>query len=144
MREPSGRSNTVTVSVPRRSMHVLCLPSEPISLIVAYDRLPTLLDDHAARLLNQETVALAHFAAGATHIIKTGRIILSRRWHEGALLLRRLRSGRRRRRLNRRWRHGRLSDRLRRRNRTQRLDRRAAGTALTLLLLRNRQRLHTL
>ena len=125
-------------------MHVLCLPSEPISLIVAYDRLPTLLDDHAARLLNQETVALPHLAAGAAHIIKTGRVILSRRWHEGTLHLRRLRSGRRRRRLNRRWRHGRLSDRLRRRNRTQRLDRRAAGTALTLLLLRNRQRLRTL
>src|SRR6516164_4296491 len=122
MREPSGRSNTVTVSVPRRSMHVLCLPSEPISLIVAYDRLPTLLDDHAARLLNQETVALAHLAAGPAHIIKTGRIILRRRWHEGALQLRRLRSGRRRRQLNRR----------------------SPGTALTLLLLRNRQRLCTL
>jgi hypothetical protein len=29
-------------------------------------------------------------------------------------------------------------------NRTRRLDRRAPGTALTLLLLRNRQRLRTL
>jgi hypothetical protein len=72
-----------------------------IGLIVAYDRLPTLLDDHAARLLNQETVALAHLAAGPADIIKTGRIILSRRWHEGALQLRRLRSGRWRRQLNR-------------------------------------------
>ena len=111
---------------------------------MAYDRLPTLLDDHAARLFNQETVALAHLAAGPTHIIKTGRIILSRRWHEGALQLRRLRSGRWRRRLKRGWRHGGLSDRLLRRNRTRRLDRRAAGTALTLLLLRNWQGLRTL
>ena len=71
-------------------MHVLCLPSEPISLIVADDRLPTLLDDHAGRLLNQDTVTLAHLAASPAHIIKTGRIILSRRWHEGALQLRRL------------------------------------------------------
>jgi hypothetical protein len=125
-------------------MHVLCLPSEAISLIVAYDCLPTLLDDHAARLLYQDTVTLTHLAAGPTHIIKTGRIILSRRWHEGALQLRRLRSGRWRRRLKRGWRHGGLSDRLLRCNRTRRLERRA-GTALTLLLLlRNRQRLRTL
>jgi hypothetical protein len=122
----------------------LCLPSEPISLIVAYDRLPTLLDDHAARLLNQETVALAHLAASPADIIKTGRIILSRRWHEGALQLRRLRSGRRRRRLNRGRCHGGLSERLLRCDRTRRLDRRAPGSALTLLLLRNRQRLRTL
>ena len=122
----------------------MCLPSEPIILIVAYDRLATLLDDHAARLLNQETVALAHLAAGPAHIIKTGRIILRRRWHEGALQLRRLRSGRRRRQLNRGRRHGGLPDRLLRGNRTRRLDRRTPGTALTLLLLRNRQRLCTL
>ena len=125
-------------------MHVLCLPSEPISLIVAYDRLPTLLDDHAARLLNQETVALPHLAAGAAHIIKTGRVILSRRWHEGTLHLRRLRSGRRRRQLNRGRCDGGLSDRLLRCNRTRRLNHRAPGTALTLLLLRNRQRLRAL
>jgi hypothetical protein len=50
-------------------VHVLCLPSEPISLIVAHDRLPALLDDHAAGLLNQETIALAHLAAGPAHII---------------------------------------------------------------------------
>jgi hypothetical protein len=122
----------------------LCLPSKPISLIVPHNRLPTLLDDHAARLLNQESVALAHLAAGPTHIIKTGRVILSRRWHEGALQLRRLRSGRRRRRLNRGRCDGGLSDRLLRCNRAPRLNRRPPGTALTLLLLRNRQRLRTL
>jgi len=122
-------------------VRVLCLPSEPISLIVAYDRLPTLLDDYAAWLLNQETVALAHLAAGPAHIIKAPCIILRRRWHEGALQLRRLRSWRRRRQLNRRWCHGGLSERLLRCNRTRRLE---PGTALTLLLLRNRRRLHTL
>jgi hypothetical protein len=125
-------------------VHVSCLPSESISVIVAYDRLPTLLDDHAAGLLNQETVALAHLAAGPAHIIKTGRVILRRWWHEGALHLRCLRSGRRRRQLNRGWCDSGLSDRLLRCNRTRRLDRRAPGTALTLLLLRNRQRLRTL
>src|SRR6516162_6189378 len=93
-------------------VHVLCLPSESIGLIVAYDRLPTLLDDHAARLLNQATVALAHLAAGPAHIIKTGRIILRRWRHEGALHLRRLRSGRRRRQMNRGWCDSGLSDRL--------------------------------
>jgi hypothetical protein len=36
---------------------------------MAYDRLPALLDDHAARLLNQETITLAHLAAGPAHII---------------------------------------------------------------------------
>jgi hypothetical protein len=60
------------------------------------------------------------------------------------LHLRRLRSGRRRRRLNRGRCHGRLSDRLLRCNRTRRLERRPPGAALTLLLLRNRQRLRTL
>jgi hypothetical protein len=125
-------------------VHVLCLPSEPISLIVAYDRLPALLDNHAARLLDQETVALTHLAAGPAHIIKTRCIILRRRWHEGALQLRRLRPGRRRRQLNRGWCHGGLSDRLLRRDRTRRLDCQAPGTALTLLLLRNGRRLRTL
>ena len=122
----------------------MCLPSEPIGLIVAYDCLPTLLDDHAARLLNQETVALVHFAAGPAHVIKTPCIILSRRWHEGALHLRCLRSGWRKWWLKRGWCDSRLSDGLLRCNRTRRLDRRAAGTALTLLLLRNWQRLRTL
>jgi hypothetical protein len=103
-----------------------------------------LLDNHAARLLDQETVALTHLAAGPAHIIKTGRIILRRRWHEGALQLRRLRSGRRRRQLNRGRRHSGLSDRLLRCNRTRRLDCQAPGTALTLLLLRNGRRLPTL
>jgi hypothetical protein len=82
-------------------VHILCLPSEPISLIVADNRLPTFSDDDTPWLFNQETVALAHLAAGAAHIIKTPGIILSRRWDEGALLLRRLSPGRRRRRLNR-------------------------------------------
>jgi hypothetical protein len=122
----------------------LCLPSEPISLIVAYDRLPTLLDDHAAWLLNQETVALAHLAASPAHIIKAPCIILRRWWHEGTLQLRCLRSGRRSRQLNRGWCHGGLSDRLLRCNRTRRLDCQAPGTALTLLLLRNGRRLPTL
>src|SRR5262249_59169256 len=90
-------------------------------LIVAYDRLPTLLDEHTARLLNQETVALADLAASSTHIIKTGRIILSRRWNEGALHLRRLRSGWRRRQSNRGWCDSGLSNRLLRCNRTRRL-----------------------
>jgi hypothetical protein len=115
----------------------LGLPSEPIILIVADDRLPTLLDDNVPWLFNQETAALAHLATGAAHIIKTPRIILSRRWDEGALLLRRLRSGRRRRRLNCGRRDGWLSHRLLRRNRTRRLVCRAHQAALTLLLLRN-------
>ena len=125
-------------------MHVLCLPSEPISLVVAHNRLPTLLDDHAARLLNQQTVALAYLAAGPAHIVKTGRIILRRRWHEGALHLRCLRSGWRKWWLKRGWCDSRLSDGLLRCNRTRRLGRRAPGTALALLLLRNWQRLRTL
>jgi hypothetical protein len=60
------------------------------------------------------------------------------------LQLCRLRSGRRRWNLNRGWCHGGLPNWLLRRNRTRRLDRRTPGTALTLLLLRNRQRLCTL
>jgi hypothetical protein len=118
-------------------MHVLRLPSEAISLIVADDRLPTFLDDNASWFLNQETVTLAHLAAGPAHIIETPRIILSRRWDEGALQLCSLRAGRRRRRLNCGRRDCGLSDRLLRRNRTRRLAGGTAGAALTLLLLRN-------
>jgi hypothetical protein len=98
-----------------------------------------LLDDHAPWLFNQETVALTHFATGATHIVKALRIILSGRWHEGALRLRRLRSRRRRWRLNCGWRDRGLSDRLLRRKRTRRRNCRAPLT----LLLRNRRRLRT-
>jgi hypothetical protein len=115
-------------------VHVLRLPSKPISLVVAYDPLVALLDDHKTRLLNQETVTLTHLAASSAHVVKTLRIILSRRRHEGALHLCRLRSGWRRRQLNRRWRHGRLPNRLLRCNGTRRLERRP-GSALTLLLL---------
>jgi hypothetical protein len=46
-------------------VHVSRLPSEAISIILADDRLSTFLDDNAPWLLNQETVALTHFAAGA-------------------------------------------------------------------------------
>jgi hypothetical protein len=125
-------------------VHVLRLPSEAISLIVADDRLPTFLDDNASWFLNQETVTLAHLVAGAAHIIETPRIILSGRWDEGASQFCSLRAGRRWRRLNCGRRDCGLSDRLLRCNRTRRLDRRAPSTALTLLLLRNRQRLPTL
>jgi hypothetical protein len=118
-------------------MHVLRLPSEAISFIVADDRLPTFLDDDASWFLNQEAVTLAHLAAGAAHIIESPRIILSRRWDEGTLHLCSLRAGRWRRRLNRGWRYCGLSDRLLRRNRTRRLGRGASRTALTLLLLGN-------
>src|SRR5262249_43798824 len=125
-------------------VHVLCLPPEPIRLIVAYDRRPTLLDDHAARLLNQESVALAHLATGPAHIIKTPRIILSRRWHEGALHLRCLRSGRRRRQLNRGRCDGGLSDRLLWCNRTWRVGWPAPPTRLGFLGRCGRGGLHTL
>jgi hypothetical protein len=116
-------------------VHVLRLPSEAISLIVADDRLPTFLDDNASWFLNQETVTLAHLVAGAAHIIKASGIVLRRRWHKGTLKLRRLRSRRWRRRLHRGRRDGGLSDRLLRRNLTRRLDRGTAATASTLLLL---------
>jgi hypothetical protein len=108
----------------------LGLPSEPIILIVADDRLPTFLDNHAPWLLDQETIALAHLAAGRAHVVNPLGIILGRRWHEGALRLRCRRPWRCSRWLQRRWSDGGFSDRLLWRNRTRRL------AALTLLLLR--------
>jgi hypothetical protein len=78
-------------------VHVLRLPAEAISVIVTDDGLPTLLDDNAPWFLNQETVTLTCFAAGATHIVETLSIILSRRRHEEAMRLRCRRSGGRRR-----------------------------------------------
>jgi hypothetical protein len=95
-----------------------------------------LLDDHAPWLFYQEAVALAHLAAGAPHIIESSRIVLRGRRHESALQLRRRRTGRPRRQLNRRRRYGRLSNRLLRRSRTRWLLCRTQQTALILLLLR--------
>jgi hypothetical protein len=69
-------------------VHVLRLPAEAISVIVTDDGLPTLLDDNAPWFLNQETVTLTYFAAGATHIVETLSIILGRRRHEEAMRLR--------------------------------------------------------
>ncbi|MFY9770059.1 MAG: hypothetical protein WAK04_07475 [Xanthobacteraceae bacterium] len=71
------------------------LPSEAISVIVPDYGLATFLDDNAPWFLNQDTVTLTYFAAGATHIIEALSIILGRRWHERSLRLRCGRSGRR-------------------------------------------------
>ena len=125
------------------------LPAEAISVIVADDGASTFLDDNASWFLDQDTVALAHLASGAAHVVEPARIILCRRRHEGALHLRRRGPRRRSRWLQRGWSDGGLSKRLLRRNRTRWLPGGTAGAALTLLLragrrLRNSKGLRTL
>jgi hypothetical protein len=110
----------------------LRLPAEAISVIVADDGTSTFLDDNASRFLDQDTVALAHLASGAAHVIEPARVILCRRRHERALRLCRRGPRWRSRWLQRGWGNGGLSKRLLWRNRTRWLSGRTA--ALTLLL----------
>src|SRR5262249_29395107 len=70
-------------------MRVAGLPAETVDFVVADDGPAALTDDHAAGLLNQYRIALAHLAAGAAYVIKTSRTVLRRRWYESALRLRR-------------------------------------------------------
>jgi hypothetical protein len=55
---------------------------------VADNSAAALADDHSARLLNHDPIALALLSASATHIIKTPRTILRRWRHKSALGLR--------------------------------------------------------
>src|SRR5262249_12725106 len=68
-------------------MRIARLPAETIDFVVTNNGTAALADDHAARLLNHDTVALTHLATGSAHVIKTPRVILRRRWHEGGLHL---------------------------------------------------------
>src|SRR6185312_13116407 len=114
--------------------HVPCLPAEAISFAVADDGAPALADDHAAGLLNHDPIALAHFPAGAAHVIESARIVLGRWGHKLALRLRRGGAGRWGRRLQRGRSDGGRSDRLLRRRGTRRLADRTADAALIRLL----------
>jgi hypothetical protein len=70
-------------------MHVAGLPAKAINFIVADDGASALADNYAARFLDQDAIALAHFPAGAAYVVKASRTVLRRRRHEGALRLRR-------------------------------------------------------
>ena len=88
-REPSGRTKTVTVSLPRRSTCVAGVPAETVDFVVTDDGPAALTNDHAAGLLNHDRITLAHLAVGAAYVIKTSRAVLRRRWYESALRPRR-------------------------------------------------------
>jgi hypothetical protein len=82
--------------------------------------------------LDHDAVALTHLAARAANVVKATSTILRRGWYEGPLGLRRGRSRRRRRHLQRRRSDDRFANRLLRRHGARRL---------CLPLLRERQRL---
>src|SRR5215510_2224607 len=85
---------------------------QAIGLVVANDGASVFADDNAAGFLDQDSVALAHLAAGAAHVIETSGVVL--RWgrHKGALCLCSGRPGWRRRELQGRRSNRGGSDRL--------------------------------